>query len=76
MVDSRIKLDSKQSAKKKKMLLQIREELKTLEKEMKYSKVINLKIGAMRTLEISGKFMIRISPYFLGPGIIANLLLV
>ena len=65
-------LVEKQSLKKKKMLLQMKKEIETLENELKYSKVVNLKISTVKNLKISLRFMQRITPYVLSAGIIAG----
>lgn len=65
-------LVEKQSLKKKKMLLQMKKEIETLENELKYSKLVNLKISTVKNLKISLRFMQRITPYVLSAGIIAG----
>ena len=65
-------LVEKQSLKKKKMLLQMKKEIETLENELKYSKLVNLKISTVKNLKISLRFMQRITPYVLSAGIIAS----
>ena len=65
-------LVEKQSLKKKKMLLQMKKEIEMLENELKYSKLVNLKISTVKNLKISLRFMQRITPYVLSAGIIAG----
>ena len=65
-------LVEKQSYKNKKKLLQHKKEIETLENELKYSKLVNLKISTVKNLKISLRFMQRITPYVLSAGIIAG----
>lgn len=66
------RLAEKQRLEKKKMLLQMKKELETLENELKYSKLVNLKISTVKNLKISLRFMQRIAPYVLTAGIMAG----
>ena len=65
-------LTEKQRLQKKKMLLQMKKEIETLENELKYSKLVNLKISTVKNLKISLRFMQRIAPYVLTAGIMAG----
>ena len=50
----------------------MKKEIETLENELKYSKLVNLKISTVKNLKISLRFMQRITPYVLSAGIIAG----
>ena len=66
------RLAEKHRLEKKKMLLQMKKELETLEYELKHSKLVNLKISTVKNLKISLRFMQRIAPYVLTAVIMAG----
>lgn len=61
----------------KKLLTQMQKEIKNLEFEIKYSKLINLKINVIKNLKISGRALQLIAPYLvtlgIGAGVFKNL---
>lgn len=62
----------KKRLEQKKMLLQMKKEIETLESEIKYSILVNAKIGAIRNLKISARALQKVAPYALTAGIIAS----
>ncbi len=65
-------LNAGQIRKKEKKLHEMRREIKRLEKNLKYLNLVNLKIGAVKNLKISLKFMQLVVPYVLTAGIVTG----
>lgn len=62
----------KKRLEQKKMLLQMQKEMKTLEFEIEHSRLVNIKVGAIRNLKISARALQLVAPYVLTAGIIAG----
>mgnify|MGYP001139678404 CR=1 FL=1 len=56
----------------KKMLLQMKKEIESLESEIKHSSFVNARIGTIRNLKISARVLQKVAPYALTAGIIAG----
>ncbi len=63
------RLTEKQRLEKKKMLLQMENEIKKLEMQIKHSKFTNAKINALKNLKISLRFGQLIAPYIVAAGV-------
>ncbi len=62
----------KKRLEQKKMLLQMKKEIESLEFEIKHSSFVNVRIGAIRNLKISARALQKVAPYALTAGIIAG----
>lgn len=62
----------KKRLEQKKLLIQMKQEIESLEFEIKHSSLVNAKIGAIRNLKISARALQLAAPYVLTAGIIAG----
>lgn len=62
----------KKRLEQKKMLLQMKKEIESLESEIKHSSLVNARIGAIRNLKISARALQKVAPYVLTAGIVAG----
>lgn len=62
----------KKRLEQKKLLIQMKQEIESLESEIKHSSLVNAKIGAIRNLKISARALQLAAPYVLTAGIVAG----
>ena len=62
----------KKRLEQKKLLLQMKKEMETLEWEIEHSRLVNIKVGTIRNLKISARALQLVAPYVLTAGIIAG----
>lgn len=60
----------KKRLEQKKMLLQMKNEIESLESEIKHSILVNAKIGTIRNLKIGARALQKVAPYVLTAGIV------
>ncbi len=72
MINDNIQDNEKKELEKQKLLIQMKNEIESLERQIKYSRLSNLKINSIKNLKLTARILQLVTPYALTAGILAG----